>query len=89
MKRIFLIVLDSLGIGHAPDAAEFGDAGANTLARVAKGHTLENLSALGLGNIDGVDAVKKADFPLAAHARLCEESRGKDTTVGHWELMGL
>ncbi len=89
MKRIFLIVLDSLGIGHAPDAAAFGDEGANTLARVAKGARLPNLSALGLGNIDGVSVLPRVCAPLAAYGRLTEESNGKDTTVGHWELMGL
>lgn len=89
MKRIFLIVLDSLGIGYAPDAADFGDEGTNTLARVAKGAKLPNLSALGLGNIEDVEVVKKADSPTAAYGRLTEQSRGKDTTVGHWELMGL
>ena len=89
MKRVFLIVLDSLGIGHAPDAEIFGDAGANTLARIAKGLSIPNLCALGLGNIDGVDAVKAANAPLAAHGRLVEKSLGKDTTIGHWELAGL
>lgn len=89
MKRIFLIVLDSLGIGNAPDAKAFGDEGANTLARAARGVSLPNLCALGLGLIDGVDAVEKVDTPLAAYGRLYEESNGKDTTVGHWEMMGL
>ena len=89
MKRVFLIVLDSLGIGNAPDAAAFGDAGANTLGRIAKGLSLKNLSALGLGNIDGVDAVAKADAPRASHGRLIEKSLGKDTTIGHWELCGI
>ncbi len=89
MKRIFLIVLDSLGIGHAPDAAAFGDEGANTLARVARGAHLPSLAALGLGHIDGVCALDKSGTPTAAYGRLTEVSRGKDTTVGHWELMGL
>ena len=89
MKRVFIIVLDSLGIGHAPDAAAFGDAGANTLGRIAKGLSLKNLCALGLGNIDGVDAGKKTDAPRAAPGRLVEKSQGKDTTIGHWELCGL
>ena len=89
MKRVFLIVLDSLGIGNAPDAAAFGDAGANTLRRIAGGLSLKNLSALGLGNIDGVDSVEKADTPAAAHGRLIEKSLGKDTTIGHWELCGI
>ena len=89
MKRVFLIVLDSLGIGNAPDAASFGDAGANTLRRIAPGLSLKSLSALGLGNIDGVDGVAKADAPMAAHGRLIEKSLGKDTTIGHWELCGI
>ncbi len=89
MKRVFLIVLDSLGIGNAPDATAFGDAGANTLGRIARGLSLPCLCSLGLGNIDGVDAVKKADAPRAAHGRLVEKSQGKDTTIGHWELCGL
>ena len=89
MKRVFLIVLDSLGIGNAPDAASFGDAGANTLHRIAGGLSLKNLSALGLGNIDGVDSVEKSDAPMAAHGRLIEKSLGKDTTIGHWELCGI
>ena len=89
MKRVFLIVLDSLGIGNAPDAAAFGDAGANTLRRIAGGLSLKNLSALGLGNIDGVDSVAKTDAPMAAHGRLIEKSLGKDTTIGHWELCGI
>ena len=89
MKRVFLIILDSLGIGNAPDAASFGDAGANTLRRIAIGLSLKNLSALGLGNIDGVDSVAKTDAPTAAHGRLIEKSLGKDTTIGHWELCGI
>ena len=89
MKRVFLIILDSLGIGNAPDAASFGDAGANTLRRIANGLSLKNLSALGLGNIDGVDSVAKTDAPTAAHGRLIEKSLGKDTTIGHWELCGI
>ncbi len=89
MKRVFLIILDSLGIGNAPDAASFGDAGANTLRRIASGLSLKNLSALGLGNIDGVDSVAKTDAPTAAHGRLIEKSLGKDTTIGHWELCGI
>ena len=89
MKRVFLIVLDSLGIGNAPDAAAFGDEGANTLLRAAKGRDLKNLAALGLGNIEGVTLPKSVSAPRAAHGRLVEKSLGKDTTVGHWELMGL
>ena len=91
MKRVFFIVLDSFGIGAAPDAAAFGDAGANTLAGVAKTGKLNvpNLTAMGLGTIDGVSALPRVEKPLASVARLQEKSNGKDTTTGHWELMGL
>ena len=86
MKRIFLIVLDSFGIGALPDAAIFGDAGANTLASCAKSKKLEipNLLRLGLGNIAGVNAVSRTQAPLAAHGRMAEASIGRDTTIGHW-----
>ena len=90
-RRVFLIVLDSFGIGEAPDAAAFGDVGANTLNGVSGtgALALTNLSALGLGCIDGVRAVAKADSPLATYARLQERSMGKDTTTGHWEMAGI
>ncbi len=90
-RRVFLIVLDSFGIGEAPDAAAFGDAGANTLAGVAGTGLLHlpHLTSLGLGCIDGVTAVAKTPAPRAAHARLQERSMGKDTTIGHWEMAGL
>ncbi len=91
MKRIFLIVLDSCGIGAAPDAADFGDVGADTLRSCAgsKELNIPNLLAAGLGNLDGVDYLPKTDAPTAALARLQERSRGKDTTIGHWEIAGL
>ncbi len=91
MKRIFLIVLDSFGIGQMPDSECFGDVGVNTLrscAASAKLH-IPNLIAAGLGNIDGVDCLPKAAAPLGAVARLREASMGKDTTIGHWEIAGL
>ena len=90
MKRVFLIVLDSFGIGAAPDAADFGDEGVNTLRSIAATGTLDipNLLKLGLGNIEGVDAIEGALKPLASVARLRELSRGKDTTTGHWEIAG-
>lgn len=90
MKRVFLIVLDSFGIGAAPDAADFGDEGVNTLRSIAATGTLDipNLLKLGLGNIEGVDAIEGAEKPLASVARLRELSRGKDTTTGHWEIAG-
>ena len=90
-KRVFLIVLDSFGIGAAPDAADFGDAGTDTLGSIAKSGKLHipTLTAMGLGNIDGVTAIEKAAAPTASVARLQEKSRGKDTTTGHWEIAGI
>ncbi len=91
MKRVFLIVLDSLGIGAAPDADKFGDVGTNTLLSCKKSTKLyiPTLEKLGLSRIDGIDFLEKADTPLASYARLRELGAGKDTTAGHWELMGL
>ena len=90
-KRVFLIVLDSFGIGAAPDAPDFGDAGADTLGSVSKAKSFraDNLIKMGLGNIDGVSAVPSVASPTASVARLRELSRGKDTTTGHWEIAGL
>ncbi len=90
-KRVFLIVLDSFGIGAQLDAAAFGDAGANTLASCAKSGQLQipNLLQAGLGNIQGVSAVEKVAVPIGSYARLTEKSKGKDTTIGHWELAGI
>ena len=91
MKRVFLIVLDSFGIGAMPDSERFGDVGVNTLASCAatgKLH-LPNMVAAGLGNIDGVTCLPKTDSPAGAVARLKEASMGKDTTIGHWEIAGL
>ncbi len=91
MKRIFLIVLDSFGIGAMPDSESFGDVGVNTLASCAKSPKLHipNMIAAGLGNIDGVSCLPKTDAPTGAVARLQEASMGKDTTIGHWEIAGL
>ena len=91
MKRIFLIVLDSFGVGAEPDAADFGDVGSNTLRSCAssKLFAMPNLIAAGFGNLDGVDFLPKAEHPTAAIARLQELSRGKDTTIGHWEISGI
>ena len=91
MKRVFLIVLDSFGVGEMPDSAAFGDEGANTLAACAKSKNLSipNLINAGLGNIDGVTCLPKTDSPTAAFGRLAESSRGKDTTIGHWEIAGI
>ncbi len=90
-KRVFLIVLDSLGIGYAPDAGDFSDIGANTLKSISKSDKffIPNLIKSGLGNINGVDYLEKESYPMAAHGRLRELSRGKDTTIGHWEIAGI
>ena len=91
MKRIFLFVLDSFGIGYQPDADKFGDTGANTLASCATSAELKipNMIAAGLGNIEGVTCLPRADAPTGAFARLTEKSMGKDTTIGHWEIAGI
>lgn len=91
MKRTFLIVLDSVGIGEMPDAAEYGDKGTNTL-RSAAGSSfcyMPNMKKLGLFNIDGIDWAEGTDRPEASIARMKEVSKGKDTTIGHWEIAGL
>ena len=91
MKRIFLIVLDSFGIGAMKDSESFGDVGVNTLASCATSPKLHipNMIAAGLGNIDGVSCLPKAAAPIGAFARLTEASMGKDTTIGHWEIAGI
>ncbi len=91
MKRVFLIVLDSCGIGYEPDADLFGDVGANTLKRISGSDkfNIPTLTRLGLGMIDGVDYLEKCDAPLATVGRLREVSMGKDTTIGHWEIAGI
>ncbi len=90
-KRVFLIVLDSFGIGEMQDAYKFGDVGANTLRSVSKSpyFNLKNLKKLGLFNIDGVEFLENEDNPLGAFGRFSEKSMGKDTTVGHWEISGV
>ena len=93
MKRVFLIVLDSVGIGEMPDAAEFGDQGSNTLQAAAKSScfSMPNMAKLGLFQIDGMEwasKMKVKDFQGAV-ARMQERSKGKDTTIGHWEIAGL
>ncbi len=90
-ERVFLIVLDSVGAGELPDAADFGDAGAHTLYSVYKTGQLQipNLVSLGIGNIDGLGFLGQTASPKAAFGKAAERSRGKDTTVGHWELAGL
>ena len=91
MKRALVIVLDSVGCGHAPDAADYGDTGADTLGHLLDripDLTLPHLESLGLGNILGMDR-QSPKIPGSRHFRLTARSAGKDTTTGHWELMGL
>lgn len=93
MRRVFLIVLDSFGIGEMPDAGEYGDKGTNTIGSVSTSQyfNVPNLKKMGLFNIDGVKCQKQevVEKPLAAIARMKEASKGKDTTIGHWEIAGL
>lgn len=91
-KRVFLIVLDSVGIGEAEDAGIFGDAGADTLGHIAEargGLKMPNMEKLGLGNIRELPGIDKAEHPLAHFGKMKEASNGKDTMTGHWEIMGL
>lgn len=91
MKRVFLIVLDSVGIGEMPDAADYGDAGSNTLKAVSKSpyFSMPNMRKLGYFNIDGVEIGEKELNPTGSFARMTEVSKGKDTTIGHWEIAGI
>ena len=91
MKRVFLIVLDSFGIGEAPDAAAFGDAGTSTIKSISRSElfSAENLRSLGLFNINGLESMGAVPCPAAAHAKMRERSMGKDTTIGHWEIAGI
>lgn len=92
MKRVFIIVLDSFGIGELPDAGKYGDEGSNTLKAVASSPCfyVPTMRSLGLFNIENVSfSGDKADFPIGNYARLAEKSTGKDTTSGHWEIAGI
>jgi phosphopentomutase len=91
-RAVCLIVLDSAGIGDAPDAAAFGDEGSATLPNIARavgGLSLPNMAALGLGNIVAIQGVVPADAPTGAYGSMIETSPGKDTTTGHWEIAGI
>ncbi len=90
-KRVFLIVLDSFGIGAMPDAARFHDEGSNTLGSIRKSPSFDcpTLARLGLFDIDGVDPIDPTPALIALRARMTERSGGKDTTIGHWEIAGL
>jgi len=92
VARVILIVLDSVGCGDAPDAAEFGDVGSNTLGNIARavgGLTLPHMGRMGLGNLTGIQGVPPTQETSGAYGRLTETSPGKDTTTGHWELAGV
>ncbi|KMM38080.1 phosphopentomutase [Guptibacillus hwajinpoensis] len=91
-KRVFLVVMDSVGIGEAPDAEKFNDKGADTLGHIAdhmNGLKMPNMEKLGLGNIRELNGVPKANKPMAHYTKMMEASNGKDTMTGHWEIMGL
>lgn len=91
-RRIFLIVMDSVGIGEAPDAEIYGDKGADTLGHIAEymgGLNMPNMTRLGLGNIRELKGVPAVPEPLACYGKMQEASKGKDTMTGHWEIMGL
>lgn len=92
INRVIWVVLDSVGMGAMPDAAKFGDEGTNTIAHVSEangGLNIPNMVKLGYGNIDGMIGVDKCDTPLGCYARVAEISNGKDTTTGHWEMVGI
>lgn len=92
IDRVILIVLDSVGIGELPDAHLYGDVGSNTLGNISKkveNFKLENLEALGLGNIDSSIGLKSTELPKGSYGRAKEISPGKDTTTGHWEIAGI
>jgi phosphopentomutase len=91
-KRIFLIVIDSVGIGEMPDAKDYGDVGANTIRNISlatNGITLPNMEALGYGNLTEIKGVNPVSNPKGYYTKMAEISVGKDTMTGHWELMGL
>ncbi|MFJ7973962.1 phosphopentomutase [Psychrobacillus sp. NPDC096389] len=91
-KRIHVIVMDSVGIGEAPDAAAFGDVGSHTLGHIAEkmgGLHMPEMQKLGLGNIDKIQGIERVENPTAYFGKMQEASVGKDTMTGHWEIMGL
>ena len=91
IRRVFLIVLDSFGIGEMPDSDLYGDKGSNTLhsCYLQEGFSVPNMAKLGLYNIDGISFGEKAVSPIGAYGRMAEKSKGKDTTTGHWEIAGI
>ena len=92
MKRVIWIVLDSVGMGEMPDAKDYGDANVNTISHVyeyCNGLTLEHMVSYGLGNIEGMKSIPSCEVPKGSFARMGELSKGKDTTTGHWEMIGI
>ena len=92
MRRVIWIVLDSVGMGEAPDAADFDDVGCNTIGHIMEAYPdlkIPNMRRIGYGNIDGMQGVKPVEKPEGAFGRLKEMSAGKDTTIGHWEMVGI
>ncbi|NLB41689.1 MAG: phosphopentomutase [Clostridiales bacterium] len=92
VDRVFLIVMDSLGVGEMPDAADFGDEGSHTLGNIIKelgGLNIPNLVKLGIGNITGIDIPHNSPSPIGNYGKASEVSKGKDTTTGHWEIAGI
>ena len=91
-SRVIILVLDGLGVGELPDAASYGDEGSDTLGNIARalgGLSLPNLARLGLGNIGGFPGIKKVPGCIGSFGKMAEASPGKDTTTGHWEMMGI
>ena len=90
MKRVFLIVLDSVGIGEAPDASNYGDEGSNTIRSITQSEKfhIDIMKRMGLFNIDEIGFGEKIENPIGAYGKLQEQSKGKDTTTGHWEIAG-
>lgn len=92
INRVIWIILDSVGMGELPDANEFNDVGTNTIGHVSEKHGglhIPNMVSLGLGNIDGITGVEDCDMPIGCYGRMAEMSNGKDTTIGHWEMIGI
>ena len=92
IKRVIWIILDSVGMGELPDANEFDDLGTNTIGHVSEKHNglkVPNMVKIGLGNINGIKGIEYNDNPIGCYGKMAEISNGKDTTVGHWEMIGI
>ncbi|WP_334300234.1 phosphopentomutase [Vallitalea pronyensis] len=91
MNRVIWIILDSVGMGELPDAAKFGDVGSHTIGNIAKEYGLDipNMRKLGLANIEGMINLEQVKQPKGVYGRVAELSNGKDTTIGHWEMVGI